>query len=182
MDYLKPSKFCESDAPEIKALAKRIAGKGKGRAAANAIFKWVRDRVDYRIVPLVGARNLLKRKPLKGMCMDKTNLFVALCRAAGIPARYKVLDCDLKVRTKAVDKRAKVHAVGEVLLNGKWTIADPAFDRRVSRLVAVPKLGQKTWTKTHSVKISDKLAIPPAPIVNLMILLDFKELKKAVGV
>lgn len=177
MDYLKPG----ADAPEIMALAKKIVGRRKGRAAVAAIFKWVQNRVDYRIVPLVGARKLLKRRPLKGMCFDKTNLFVELCRAAGIPARYVILKCDLKVRRKDLPKNA-LHAAAEVLVNGKWTIADPAFNKRVRKLIFVPKLGQKPWTKVYSLKRSDRLAIPPAPIINLMILLDFKKLKEAVGV
>ena len=106
MKYLEPSAFCESDAPEIRKLARKIVGKRKGRAAAAAIFNWVQKNVDYRIIPLVGARKVLKRRPRKAMCFDKTNLFVALSRAAGIPARYVILKCDFKIRRKDLPKKA----------------------------------------------------------------------------
>ena len=180
MEHLKPTGLCESDAPEIRALAKKITGNKKGRAAATAIFSWVQNKIAYRIVPMVGARGVIRRKPMKGMCFDKTNLFIALCRASGKPARYLILSCDLKTKTKKLPKKA-MHAVAEIQLGGKWTVADPAFGRSVAKLLVVPRLGQKTWTKVYSEKRADSLG-PILPImINLFVLVDAKPLKQQIG-
>ncbi|MFQ6009779.1 MAG: transglutaminase family protein [Candidatus Aenigmatarchaeota archaeon] len=180
MKYLEPSVFCESNSPEIRRLARRIVGKKKGRAAAVSIFNWVQKNVDYRIVPLVGASRILKRRPRKAMCLDKINLFVALCRAAGIPARYVIMKCDLKVKRKDLPKKA-MHAAAEVKIKNRWVLADPSFSPRISKLIHVPGFGGRSWSKVHSVKRSHSLGRGMGLMINLFIRLDAKVLKKEIG-
>lgn len=87
---LGPSPAIESTSPKIKALAKQI-GEGEEKAwnKVEAIYDWVRANVEYdqayAEAPVRGALAALATK--KGDCEDMSSLFIAICRAAGIPAR-----------------------------------------------------------------------------------------------
>ncbi|HPP52888.1 MAG TPA: transglutaminase-like domain-containing protein [Thermoguttaceae bacterium] len=85
--YLQPSPLIESNDPEIKALAERIAKEHKEAwSLAEALYDWVRQHVQYeKDSPLKGARAAMKDGT--GDCDELTALFIALCRANNIPAR-----------------------------------------------------------------------------------------------
>ncbi len=85
--YLKPSPYIDSEDPAIVAAASAVTvGKQGGWEQAEAIFDWVRDKVEYRF-----DRNIKSaRQALDdgfGDCEEMTSLFIAMCRASGIPAR-----------------------------------------------------------------------------------------------
>jgi len=130
--YLRPTYMCESDSKEIKRLARRIVGKRKGREAVKAMFNWVRDKVAYDVVDVVGAKGVLKRKPMRAVCIDKANLIVALCRASGIPARYIGADIQMKIKKEIFKLK---HLYAEVFYNGRWHKIDPTFGRSTSNLI-----------------------------------------------
>ncbi len=76
------------DDPYIQELAKTIIGEEKNPYwMARKIFDYVRNTLEYK---LEGGWNVapvvLKRG--SGSCSEYTFSFIALCRAAGIPARY----------------------------------------------------------------------------------------------
>ncbi|MBN2580760.1 MAG: transglutaminase domain-containing protein [Pirellulales bacterium] len=83
---LLPSPKIESRDPRIRKLAKELAGK-EDRAwdKVKAIYDWVRAHVKYQNGPLKGAAAALKDGT--GDCEEITSLFIALCRAADVPAR-----------------------------------------------------------------------------------------------
>lgn len=84
--YLAPSPKIESKDPKIRAVAKRVgADKEKAWEHVEAIYDWVRENVKYKNGPLKGALAALKDGT--GDCEEMTSLFIAICRAAGIPAR-----------------------------------------------------------------------------------------------
>ena len=85
--YLKPSPYIESEDPLIVESAQAaIAGKQPGWEQAEAIFDWVRDKIEYRFDRNIkGARQALNDG--YGDCEELTSLFVAMCRVAEIPAR-----------------------------------------------------------------------------------------------
>ena len=84
--YLAPSPKIESRDPKIRGLAKQIgADKEKAWEKVEAIYDWVREHVKYKNGPLKGALAALKDG--EGDCEELTSLFIAICRAAGIPAR-----------------------------------------------------------------------------------------------
>ena len=84
--YLVPSPKIESRSPKIRALAKTIgAGEEKAWQKVEAIYDWVREKVKYQNGPLKGALAALKDGT--GDCEELTSLFIAICRAAGVPAR-----------------------------------------------------------------------------------------------
>jgi hypothetical protein len=83
---LTPSPKIESRDPKIRELAKEIgADKEKAWDHVEAIYDWVREKVKYQNGPLKGALAALKDGT--GDCEELSSLFIAICRAANIPAR-----------------------------------------------------------------------------------------------
>ena len=179
--YLKPTYLCESDDEEIIKLAKKIAKNKKDEEAAKAIYLWVRDNVSWNVLKIEGAKAVLKRRPLKAVCVDKTNLFIALCRAVGIPSRYILLDCDLKPKRKDMPPRTR-HASAEVFLNNKWVIADPDFGKTTQKIMPINEFGKPCWSKVYSIKRAKGLSFFFVTMANLFLRFSktSKILKKAI--
>jgi len=84
-DYLKPQPYWESDDPKIVDLAKDLK-------TPYAIYQYVLKTLTYDFSrvetssPRLGAVQSLKN-PTSAVCLEFTDLFIALSRAAGIPAR-----------------------------------------------------------------------------------------------
>jgi hypothetical protein len=86
MLYLGPSPYIESRNPKIMALAKELpAGKEHDWQKVEAIYDFVREHVKYVNGDLKGAARALADKT--GDCEELSALFIAICRAAKIPAR-----------------------------------------------------------------------------------------------
>jgi hypothetical protein len=83
---LNPSPKIESRNRKIRDLAREIpADKEKAWDKVEAIYDWVREHVEYKNGPLKGALAALNDGT--GDCEELTSLFIAICRAAKIPAR-----------------------------------------------------------------------------------------------
>lgn len=84
-DNLKSTSYWQSDDPQIKSLATELK-------TPQAIYNYVTSTLKYdfnRVKPNVqrmGALEALKN-PDQVICMEFTDLFIAIARAAGIPAR-----------------------------------------------------------------------------------------------
>ncbi|MBN1588204.1 MAG: transglutaminase domain-containing protein [Pirellulales bacterium] len=84
--YLGTSPYIESRHPKIRKLAKEIGvDKATAWEQVEAVYDWVRDKVEYKNGPLKGALAALKDGT--GDCEEMTSLFIAICRAKDIPAR-----------------------------------------------------------------------------------------------
>ncbi len=85
--YLGVSPSIETTHPEIRRLAGEIVqGKTSDWDKVRAIYDWVRANVKYQFDPeLKGALTALRAG--QGDCEELTSLFIALCRANGVPAR-----------------------------------------------------------------------------------------------
>ena len=89
-DLLKATPLVASDIPSMRETSARIVdGETNAWAAAKKIARWV----DANMTPtydvgFAGAEEILQNK--RGDCSEYTVLTVALCRAAGIPARAVV--------------------------------------------------------------------------------------------
>jgi transglutaminase-like putative cysteine protease len=88
--YLAPEPFIESDAPEIIAeSAIAVRGAADARARAEKLTRYVNALLDKKpTVSLPSAREVLRTKV--GDCNEHTALYVAMARAAGIPARIAI--------------------------------------------------------------------------------------------
>ena len=109
----------------IRELANNLT---KGKATvwdkANAIFKWVRDNVDYEYYANTKykATGTLSKK--RGNCCDHANLIVALCRAADIPARYSHgKNCKFSSGLNTG------HVWAQIYVDGVWYSADATSSR-----------------------------------------------------
>jgi len=88
--YLAPEPLIESDAPEILAATEiAIRGATGARARAEKLTRYVNALLDKKpTVSLPSAREVLRTKV--GDCNEHTALYVAMARAAGIPARISI--------------------------------------------------------------------------------------------
>jgi hypothetical protein len=84
--YLGASPSIECRHPSIRAKADELTkGRSGGWAAVETIYDWVRDNVKFTNGKMQGAVATLRDK--QGGRDDLTSLFIALCRAAKVPAR-----------------------------------------------------------------------------------------------
>jgi hypothetical protein len=89
-DELEPTTYCQSDDPEIIAAARSVVGDEKNAwRAAKKLALWVAQEMTANYdVGFATASEIMKNR--EGDCSEHTVIMVALCRAAGIPARAAV--------------------------------------------------------------------------------------------
>jgi hypothetical protein len=126
--YLRAEPFLESDAPEIRAEAdKALAGVAHDpRARAERLLRYVHALIEKKpTVSLPSALEVLRTRV--GDCNEHTALYVAMARAAAIPARVAVGLVYLR-------GAFYYHAWAEVFLaegpgRGLWLPVDPTLDQ-----------------------------------------------------
>ncbi|HBG21607.1 MAG TPA: transglutaminase [Desulfobulbaceae bacterium] len=130
--YLAPTRLGPIDGP-VKALADQItAGKNTVLAKAKAIYDWSCENM-YRDPATKGCGAgdvcLLLVTP-GGKCTDIHSVFVALCRAAGVPARE--IFGIRQGKEAVVDITTWQHCWAEFFLPGYgWVPVDPADVRKM---------------------------------------------------
>jgi hypothetical protein len=117
--YLQEEPLLQVNNREIAGLAVRIAGSERDpRVVAERINRWVHDSLAKEITLTVpSALQVLRTR--RGDCNEHTQLYVALARAAGIPAR-------IATGLAYVNGKFYYHAWPEVRL-GDWVAVDPTF-------------------------------------------------------
>jgi hypothetical protein len=86
--YLAPSPLIECRDPKIRGLAKEIgADKAKAWDHVEAIYDWVWEHIKDKDQGGVPKGAMAALKDGNGDCEARTSVFVAICRAANIPAR-----------------------------------------------------------------------------------------------
>jgi transglutaminase-like putative cysteine protease len=140
--FLRPTAYMPTDGV-VKSTADEITKGAKTDVAkAKAIYEWIVVNT-FRDAKVKGCgignvKTMLETKYLGGKCADLNALYVALARAAGLPARdvygirvassalgYKSLGTATENVTKAQHCRA------EVYLEKRWVPVDPADVRKV---------------------------------------------------
>ncbi|WP_161958979.1 transglutaminase-like domain-containing protein, partial [Acidovorax sp. ST3] len=141
-EFIQPTALLPTDGI-VKATADRITRGHQGALArARAIYDWVVDNTcrtaSTRGCGTGDVRYMLTANDLNGKCADINALFVALARAAGIPARdaygLRVADSQLGFRSlgKARDVTRAQHCRAEFYADGYgWIPVDPADVRKV---------------------------------------------------
>lgn len=114
--YLRPSRYCESDALGPTAWA-RFGGLA-GAPLLTAVGDFVHDTLRYvsgASRPTDGAvQTLLSRQ---GVCRDYAHLVIALLRAMNVPARMAAVYAPGLTPME-------FHAVAEAYLDGVWSVVD----------------------------------------------------------
>lgn len=123
-EWIGPEPLVQSRDPRILAQSRQITRRylsGRRRnyvRAAELLNEWVYESIEKRItISVPSAVEVLETR--RGDCNEHTVLYVALARAAGIPARTAA-------GLVYSDGSFFYHAWPEVYLNG-WVAADPTF-------------------------------------------------------
>ncbi len=149
----------DADHPELRRLAAEVAGGEKGVYAASArLARWVHDR----LAKVYGQSRDKASEVLaagKGDCTEHALLFVAMARAAGIPARgvHGLVYAAYGDGVHAL----YWHAWAEVRAGDEWIAVDPTFGQPVAdathialgrgtRVDAVGLLGGLTVTSAEA--------------------------------
>jgi hypothetical protein len=117
--FLEPEPLLETRSPEIQALARKLRGSDADpRVVAERINRWVYDSLAKEIS--IGVPSALRTLRIRrGDCNEHSQLYVALARAAGVPAR-------VAAGLAYVDGKFYYHAWPEVWLE-RWVAVDPTF-------------------------------------------------------
>ncbi|GFO65415.1 hypothetical protein GMPD_33340 [Geomonas paludis] len=144
--YVKAEFWIPSDEKKVKALAHQItAGKKGTLGKARAVYDWVVDNTKRDPnVPGCGVGNVQATLAARsGKCADISTLYVALARAAGVPAR-EVFGLRLG-RPGQTDISNGHHCWAEFYLPGTgWVPVDPAdvtkavYEKKLTRAAAKP--------------------------------------------
>jgi transglutaminase-like putative cysteine protease len=137
-EYLRPTQFIDSDHPEVIAFADSVArDHPTDRGRAVALYQAVRDgirydpyRIDLRPEALRASVVLAKGY---GFCVPKAILLAAAARALGIPSRLGFADVKNHLTTEKLKRLMQTdlfvfHGYTELLLEGSWVKATPAFN------------------------------------------------------
>jgi len=119
LQLLQAEPLLEVKDPAIQALARRLSGSSREPGViAQRINQWVHDSLKKEVtIGIPSAAQVLRTR--RGDCNEHAQLYVALARAAGIPAR-------VVAGLTYVDGKFYYHAWPEVLLRG-WVAVDPTF-------------------------------------------------------
>lgn len=161
--FLRPTLFCNHHEPEVIALAHQLgAYQVSDKEFAEAAFHFVKEKMSLEIMPLTEVGSTIRRGT--GTCIHLISVFIALCRAAGIKARYKmfamnmikawydaVVDVDPLVK-KWYDSMGyfMIEGEGEAFIDGKWVVAHvgPKAERQAAASIPITKFGEDslgTW-------------------------------------
>ena len=118
-DALRDEPLLQVTDPAIVALAVRIAGDARDPAVvAERLTRWVFDSLEKAVaVTVPSATQVLRTR--RGDCNEHAQLFTALARAVGLPAR-------IATGLAYVDGAFYYHAWPEVWLRD-WVAVDPTF-------------------------------------------------------
>ncbi len=135
---LKSTVFCQSDDPEVKRMARGIIGKESNAwRAVKRIAEWIdREMTPNYDIGFASAREILRNR--QGDCTEYTVLFVALCRAVGIPSRAAV-------GVMYGDGIFAYHMWPEVYV-GRWVNLDPKW-------LAVDEKSQEYYADATHIKL-----------------------------
>ncbi len=140
--YLEPTNIIDSDHPEVRDYAHRIAGKCRdARGKAVKLFYAVRDDIWYDpycpfyLPEHYRASNVLRAG--RGYCVCKAALLCALARVFRIPSRVGFADVRNHLSTRQLmdfmggTDLFVYHGYTDLFLDGKWVKATPAFNKEL---------------------------------------------------
>ena len=149
-EYLRPTRFIDSDHPSVIGFAQRVAGGETGDLKrAIALYYAVRDefrydpyRIDLRPEAMRASATLARGY---GFCIAKSVLLAAAARVHGIPARLGFADVRNHLTTERLRRSMATdvfvyHGYAELLLDGRWVKATPAFNRSLCERFGVATL------------------------------------------
>ncbi len=155
--YLRPTLFCNPCAPEVVALAHHLGAFQKSDYEfAKAAFEFTKENLDLEICTMNPVEETITRGT--GTCFHLITVFIALCRAAGIKARYKMFAMnmikawyDVLVGADPLVKKwydsmgyFMIEGEGEAFIDGRWVVAHvgPTAERQAAAGIPITKFGE----------------------------------------
>ncbi len=155
--YLRPTRYCNSHAPQVVALAHALGAYQKpDYQFAEAAHEFAKENMTLEIAPLDGVVETLERGT--GTCFQLISVFIALCRTAGIKARYKMYAMNMiqtwREATIDVDPLIQrwydsmgyfmIEGEGEAYIDGRWVPAHvgPTAERQAAAGVPITRFGE----------------------------------------
>lgn len=150
MSDLSSTRYLDADSPAVQDFAARAVGGASDRhEMVRRLFVGVRDELRYdpyslSMDPAGYVASAIAAQP-GAYCVPKSILFVAACRAAGIPARVGFADVrnhlqSDRLRTVMGTDLFRYHGYGAVKLDDRWFKASPAFNKELCERFGVPPL------------------------------------------
>jgi transglutaminase-like putative cysteine protease len=136
-EYLKPGSFVDSAHPAVVAFAQKHSQGKSDRERAVSLYYAVRDSMRYNPFQNFMADDTYRGSVCLergvGWCVPKAALLAACARAAGIAARVGYADVKNHLTSPELTARMGTdlfvfHGYTELLLDGKWVKATPAFN------------------------------------------------------
>jgi hypothetical protein len=155
--YLRPTLYCNPCAPEVVALAHQLGAFQKtDYEFAKAAFEFVKEKLDLEICGMDSVEETIRRGT--GTCFHLISVFIALCRCAGIKARYKTFAMnmiqswyDTMVTPDPLVKKwydqmgfFMMEGEGEAFIDGKWVPAHvgPTAERQAAGGIPITHFGE----------------------------------------
>jgi transglutaminase-like putative cysteine protease len=133
--FLLASRYCLSD-DQMRTAWELFGSAQPGWALAQAMCDWVHDNIQFAYGSsdsTTTSKDVLERR--RGVCRDFAHLFIALCRAMSLPARY-VFGYLPDIMVEPPDDPMDFCAWSEIYLGQRWWTFDPRNnERRVGRVV-----------------------------------------------
>ena len=149
-EYLRPTEFLDSDDVTVQAFAlSNTAGASSDTGKAVKLYYAVRDGFQYDPYVLDLRREGLKASKLltrtRGYCVEKAVLLAASARAVGIASRLSFYIVRNHISTDRLEKMLEkdylvFHGAAEMLLEGEWRKATPAFNKKLCDFLGVEPL------------------------------------------
>ena len=148
--YLSPAEFIDSEHPSIRAKARAVVGSLTDPVAqARALYKAVRDEIrydpyiDFTDKEIYRASSVLAAG--HAYCVGKASLYIALCRAVGIPARLGLADVKNHLATPRLLEAVGTdifayHGYVEIMPGDEWIKATPTFNVTLCQKLGVSPL------------------------------------------
>jgi len=141
IQFLQPTEFINSDNEKVITFVNDVVGneQDKKRAIVKLFYK-IRDGISYDFNSIGIKKELFIASNVIGMkgsfCVPKAVLLAAVARAIGVPSRLGFADVKNHLATEKVIERLRTdlfvfHGFAELLLNGKWVKATPAFNKEL---------------------------------------------------
>jgi len=153
--YLRPTRWCNPREPLVIAMANELgAYELSDWEFAEAAFWFVKTKFIAEFLALNSVSDSLRRGT--GTCMHMNSVWVALCRAAGIKARYKSFNMMLPSSLTTVAKterdrttanmfnRGMPEIEGEICIDGKWVVGHVAMrpEYLACGYLPIPRFGE----------------------------------------
>jgi transglutaminase-like putative cysteine protease len=148
-EFLAPGRFVDSDHPAVAAFSREHASGASERERAVSLYYAVRDRIRYNPFQNFTLDETYRGSAClaagEGWCVPKAALLAACARAAGIPARVGYADVKNHLTTPALTAKMGTdlfvfHGYTDLLLDGQWVKATPAFNIEMCRRFRVKPL------------------------------------------